>query len=83
MIEDSAGETLIGDEGGNAQAITAVGADENIDSMDAAEERGPIEACGAIGIGGRPWHEKATSSSLVQPRQTTRTKPRSRIPQSR
>ena len=56
VIEDSAGDTLIGDEGGNAQAITAVGADENLDAgdaMDAAEERGPFEACGAIGIVGR------------------------------
>ena len=56
VIEDSAGDTLVGDEGGNAQAITAVGADENLDAgdaMDAAEERGPLEAGWAIWVVGR------------------------------
>ena len=56
VIEDLAGDARIRDERDDAQAITEVGADENIDSvdaMDAAEEGGPLEAGWAIWVVGR------------------------------
>ena len=47
VVEDLAGDARTGDERVDAQTVTAVGADENIDAMDAmdaAEEGGPVEA---------------------------------------
>ena len=47
MVEDLAGDARTGDERDEAQTVTAVGADENVDAvdaMDAAAEGGSIES---------------------------------------
>ena len=52
-VEDLAGDARTGDERDDARTVIAVGADENVDAVDAmdeAKEGGPLEAGGAIWV---------------------------------
>ncbi len=53
MIQDPAGDSLVGDEGDDAQAAATITADQDVDLVDALEQGGPIESTGATRIGRR------------------------------